>query len=378
MLSITNNISVDELQYLFPIGKIQRERIYVYVLILGVINKFNVVLVAISTYICLNNSYLYIQLIIVKVVGVVVFKINYVILIREYLNSNQLMNLIWIKTIIRTNTIKLNALTLHNIKFFFIMSLPVFLLFEGKFMENFVLNFLTLDINTNNFVNFKDLVLICKVFWATKLFYRHLKKKKKYLEKFKISHLVKIKGIYSDSLLSYNYIKKSILSKTDYWKLLTFDLYNAPRIFNLPPETIPKFKFIRNMSKLRKFARILETTLDHSELHNIGGINVTKCLNEIPQLSKTNEKKPGQIFAELVSKVDRKTKSLILAREINNPINFHFLNELRIENDWCSFRYKSIQFLLHYIRIDATEQRTIFATYNGLIELRKNVSNHNT
>jgi len=29
MLSITNNISVDELQYLFPIGKIQRERIVI-------------------------------------------------------------------------------------------------------------------------------------------------------------------------------------------------------------------------------------------------------------------------------------------------------------------------------------------------------------
>lgn len=142
-------------------------------------------------------------------------------------------------------------------------------------------------------------------------------------------------------------------------------------------------------SNLLKYSGILETTLYHSELHvitenlttytnNIGGIiNVTKCRNEILQLSKTNEKKPGQIFAELVSKVYRNTKSLILAREIvkkrlwrqrlkNNPIHFHFPNELLIENDWCYFHYKSIQFLLHYIRIDETERRIIFATYDGL------------
>lgn len=58
-------------------------------------------------------------------------------------------------------------------------------------------------------------------------------------------------------------------------------------------------------SNLLKYSGILETTLDHSELHvitenlitytnNIGGINVTKCLNEILQLSKTKLMKKSQ------------------------------------------------------------------------------------
>lgn len=47
-----------------------------------------------------------------------------------------------------------------------------------------------------------------------------------------------------------------------------------------------------------------------------GKSNVTKCVNEMLQLAKDNEKKPGQIFFEVVAKVDHNTKTLMPAEEI--------------------------------------------------------------
>ncbi|KAL5234741.1 hypothetical protein ACI65C_002151 [Semiaphis heraclei] len=102
---------------------------------------------------------------------------------------------------------------------------------------------------------------------------------------------------------------------------------------------------------------ILQSELDYSEPHvntshlitctkNTGEINVTKCVNEMLQLAKDNEKNPGKIFSEVIAEVDRNTKALMPAEEIvkrrlgrqkskNNPINPDSLNQLVIENYWC-------------------------------------------
>ncbi|KAE9528891.1 hypothetical protein AGLY_012466 [Aphis glycines] len=65
-------------------------------------------------------------------------------------------------------------------------------LFEGKLIENLVLNYLTLDINTNNFMNFqrqndlvtyKNVVLNFQVFLSAQHFLSILQKKKKILKK---------------------------------------------------------------------------------------------------------------------------------------------------------------------------------------------------
>jgi len=141
-------------------------------------------------------------------------------------------------------------------------------------------------------------------------------------------------------------------------------------------------------SNLLKCPGILQSELDYSEPHvitthlitcteNSGKINVTKCVNEMLQLAKHNEKKPGQIFSEVVAKVDRNTKALMPAEEIvkrrlrrqkskNNPINPNCLNQLVIENDWCYLGDKSTRFLLHDNGIDETERIIVFATDNCL------------
>jgi len=68
-------------------------------------------------------------------------------------------------------------------------------------------------------------------------------------------------------------------------------------------------------SNLLKCPGILQSELDYSELHvikthlmtctkNTEKINATKCVNKMLQLAKDSEKKPGQIFFEVVAKVD--------------------------------------------------------------------------
>ncbi|KAL4131907.1 hypothetical protein QTP88_009141 [Uroleucon formosanum] len=141
-------------------------------------------------------------------------------------------------------------------------------------------------------------------------------------------------------------------------------------------------------SNLLKCPGILQSELDYSEPHvitkhpitctkNSGKINVTKCVNEMLQVAKHNEKKPEQIFSEVVAKVDRNTKALMPAEEIvkrrlrrqkskNNPINPNCLNQLVIENDWCYLGNKSTRFLLHDNGIEETEPIIVFATNNCL------------
>jgi len=141
-------------------------------------------------------------------------------------------------------------------------------------------------------------------------------------------------------------------------------------------------------SNLSKYLGILQSELDYSEPHVIttrlmtcskdtGKINVTKCVNEMLQLAKDNEKKPGQIFSEVVAKVDHNTKALMPAEEIvkrrlrgqkskNNPITSNSLNELVIENDWCYLGDKSTRFLLHDNGTDEIGRIIIFALDNCL------------
>jgi len=95
------------------------------------------------------------------------------------------------------------------------------------------------------------------------------------------------------------------------------------------------------------------------------------------QLAKNSEKKPGQIFSEVVAKVDHNTKALMPAEDTvkrrlrrqkskTNPINPNCLSELVIEDEWCYLDDKSTHFLLHDNRTDKTDRIIIFATDNGL------------
>lgn len=74
---------------------------------------------------------------------------------------------------------------------------------------------------------------------------------------------------------------------------------------------------------------------------NTEKMNVTKYVNEMIQLVVHSEKKPGQIFSEVVAKVDHNTKALMPAEDTvkrrlrrqnskTNPINPNCLSELVI------------------------------------------------
>lgn len=124
-----------------------------------------------------------------------------------------------------------------------------------------------------------------------------------------------------------------------------------------------KYKGIKKISwrcvksNVLKCPGILQSKLDYSEPHvikthlmtctkNTEKINVTKYVNEMIQLAVHSEKKPGQIFSEVVAKVDHNTKALMPAEDTvkrrlrrqkskTNPINPNCLSELVIEDEWC-------------------------------------------
>ncbi|KAE9543636.1 hypothetical protein AGLY_002436 [Aphis glycines] len=130
------------------------------------------------------------------------------------------------------------------------LSLRYFLL-EGKLMENLVLNFLSLDINTTIFMIFQI---------------------QNYLHIFAINS--------SKKCLSYNHKKnrfgrKLVLRKNSrfsltfylffsiYWKMFTFNLYNAPRIFTLPSGTTLELCCTQTQKKIfRSFSFLYDSGIN--------------------------------------------------------------------------------------------------------------------